>query len=101
MNKSYSELETFSELLNGYRKFKEYCEKIEKITIPISFTVMRSLVDLGHSTKIVVESCSNADYSEDQIEEIKSILDLAGHKFSTDKEISEYVEENLNLLEIL
>lgn len=97
MTKSYSELKTFPELLEGYRRFKLFCEKDK----PCVFTAIRSIGDLAYSTKVVIEKCKYDDYSEEEVEEIKSILDLAGHKFGEDSDLCSMLEENLNLLELI
>ena len=89
---AYSEISNLDELISCYRDFKNYCES-EKTN---EFLIIGNIADLEYSAKRVLE---NYEYTEEVIEEIKSILDLVGHKFSHCESITEMVSKSLDVLE--
>lgn len=88
----YNKASNVEELMSYYRNFKDYCEG-EK---PDEFLIIGNIADLEYSAKRVLE---NYEYTEEVIEEIKSILDLVGHKFSHCESITEMVSKSLDVLE--
>lgn len=88
----YNEISNVEELINGYRRFKRNCE----VESHFEFCAIKALIDLDDSTKIVLTTC---DYGEEIIEEIKSILDFVGNKFSHSETLTELISNSLNTLE--
>lgn len=89
---AYSEISNVEELMSCFRHFKNYCEG-EKAC---GFTAIKAIVEFQYATKRVLANC---EYSEEVVEEIKSILDLAGHRFSHCESVMEMISDSLNVLE--
>lgn len=89
---AYSEISNVEELIDGYRRFKRSCE----VESHFEFSAIKAIIDLEDSAKEVL---SQYEYSEEVVEEIKSILDFAGNKFSHSETLVDLISDSLNVME--
>lgn len=95
---AYSEARRLVDLLECYKDFNEYCGDGD-LSLTLSLGAIRRIVDLEYSLERILESDDTHD--EEVLILIRSIIDELGFKLSKDKQLTELLEKQVNLLENL